>query len=492
MHNGRAGRAKTPDACTPLYLAIDQGGHASRALLFDDRGRVVARGGQAVHVHQPQPGWVEQDPDEVVRSVRASVEQVLSGHEAAAVVAAGIASQRSSIVCWDRGNGCALSPVLSWQDRRAHAWLLQFEPQRALVYESTGLTLSPHYGASKLRWCLDNLPAVRRALERGELCFGPLASFLAFRLTAERSFLVDPANAARTLLYDLEKRDWDPQLLELFGIPRTPLPRCVPTRHDFGRLLIDGQAIPLAIVTGDQSAALFAFGPPQPAVAYVNIGTGAFAQRPCGGRPERQPPLLTGIVLDDQDTSVYVLEGTVNGAGSALQWAQRELSLGDIEADLAEWLGRVGDWPLFLNGIGGLGAPFWFADFPSRFVGAGEPWQKAVAVAESIIFLLQANLEELRRSAVPLEHVVISGGLAQLDGLCRRLAEISRLPVYRPVEYEATARGVAYLLANRVERWPGPETGVWFQPADNASFAARYRRWRVAMEEALESARLPT
>ncbi|MHB8454344.1 MAG: FGGY family carbohydrate kinase [Acidiferrobacterales bacterium] len=478
------GRTRSRGAQAPLYLTIDQGGHASRALLFNGRGKVVARATRTVQMHEPHPGWVEQDPEEIVSSVRTSMEHVMRGQDAAQVISAGLATQRSSIVCWEP-DGRAISPVISWQDRRAHGWLVQFAPQREQVQESTGLMLSAHYGASKLRWCMDHIPAVRQAHERGKLRFGPLASYLVFRLTREHSFLIDPATAARTLLYSLAAHDWDRQLLELFGIPQASLPHCVPTRHSFGGLLIDGRTVPLAIVTGDQSAALFAFGRPEPAVAYVNIGTGAFVQRPCGQRPCQHPRLLASIVFDDRNSTVYVLEGTVNGAGSALQWVQREFGLDNIESGLAAWLERSGEPPLFLNGVGGLGSPFWVADFPSCFLGGGEPWQKAVAVAESIVFLLQTNLDELCKSSVELDHILISGGLAQLDGLCQRLADISRLPVYRQVEPEATARGIAYLLANHTEPLPDSLAGVWFYPTGNPSFADRYHRWRKAMDAAL-------
>ncbi|MHB8550236.1 MAG: FGGY family carbohydrate kinase [Acidiferrobacterales bacterium] len=470
----------------PHYLAIDQGGHASRALLFDEAGCVIGRGIREVHSHEPCPGWVEQDPEEVVRSVVASIEEALAGQGPAAVAAAGLATQRSSIVCWRRHSGRALSQVISWQDRRAKDWLLRFGPEQELVQASTGLRLSPHYGASKLRWCLDHLPAVREAWSAGDLCFGPLASFLVYRLTLERSFLIDPANAARTLLYNLEARDWDRKLLQMFGIPRAPLPRCVPTRYCFGRIPVGGQAIPLKIVTGDQSAALFAWGAPQPAFSYVNIGTGAFIQRPCGPQPEYHPRLLSGIVFADHAARSYVLEGTVNGAGSALRWIQRELGMTDLDDWLAVWLESEREPALFLNGVGGLGAPFWVADFVSRFIGSGNPRQKAVGVAESVVFLIHENLKAMRASGPELERVVVSGGLARIDGLCQRLADLSRLPAYRPAEQEATARGVANLLANHSGAWTEPQSGVWFMPVENARLGERYHHWRMAMDQALE------
>ena len=476
-----------PEAKRPLYLALDQGGHASRALVFDAHGRPLARSLHEVGVFHPRPDWVEQDPEELVRSLREVARDVCGelGATATDIAAAGLATQRSSIVCWDRVSGAALSPVLSWQDRRAHDWLMRFTPHAEAVHRATGLMLSAHYGASKLRWCLDHLPAVARAAAEGRLACGPLASFLVFRLTTERTFAADPANAARTLLYSLRARDWDDGLLHLFDIPRAALPSCVPTRHAFGHLELNNHAVPLAVVTGDQSAALFAYGEPHPRSAYLNMGTGAFVQRTSGHYPGYQPHLLTGIVLRDADEMVYVLEGTVNGAGAALQWLAEEHRLAHLEQQLPAWLATDSEPPLFLNGVSGLGAPYWIADFESRFVGEAPPEQLAVAVAESIVFLLQANLDEFQKLASPLEQIIASGGLTVYDGLCQRLSDLSGLPLYRPVEHEATARGTAWLLAGKPRDWPETEFGVWFKPRTNAPLRDRYQRWLTAMDTAV-------
>ena len=472
----------------PLYLALDQGGHASRALVFDAHGIAQARSLREVQVHHPQADWVEQDPDDLATSLLDVTREVLLelGARSAQIVSAGLATQRSSIVCWDRVTGQALSPVISWQDRRAHAWLTRFAPHAEAIHASTGLMLSAHYGASKLRWCLDHLPAVAQAEAKGRLAFGPLASFLIFRLTAEHTLAADPANAARTLLWNIKSLDWDEGLLHLFGIPAAALPPCVPTRHHFGHLEMEERRIPLTIVTGDQSAALFAYGAPHANSAYLNMGTGAFVQRTSGEYPGHQPRLLTGMVLRDGDEKIYVLEGTVNGAGAALQWIEEDLGLDNLEQDLPVWLARDdAEPPLFLNGISGLGAPYWVADFESRFSAEAEPWQMAVAVAESIVFLLQANLDLFQKLASPLEQMFASGGLTWYEGLCQRISDLSGLPLYRPAEYEATARGTAWLLAGKPGDWPDPEFGVWFKPRANPALRARYERWRTAMDAAL-------
>lgn len=482
-----------------LYLAIDQGGHASRALVFDASGKIIASNFQPIAVNHSQPDWVEHDPHELITSLRTAIKNTITqlGTRSTNIVAAGLATQRSSLACWDKTTGAALSPIISWQDRRAHHQLQQFESQRQAIHQKTGLFLNAHYGASKLRWCLDHLPAVRAAQDNGTLACGPLASFVLFHLLEERPLLADPANASRTLLWNISTGDWDDELLTLFGVPRTFLPRCVPTRHSFGHLRINDFSIPLTVTNGDQSAALFAFGAPQPDIAYINIGTGAFVQRVSQQRPHHAR-LLSSVVMQTAEHTLYTLEGTINGAASALQWASNTLGLSHIETSMENWLTNSIAPPLFLNGVSGLGAPYWIADFQSRFIGTGEAWEMMVAVVESIVFLLHTNLCEMESACPAPRTLVISGGLATLNGLCQRLADLSALPVCRPAECEATARGTAFLLAGQETMsdpwWPrnyehDPESmpGTIFTPAPNPALQERYRLWQHAMPKYAEN-----
>ncbi len=454
--------------------------------MFDGGGARHVSSLRAVGVRYPQLDWVEQDPEELVASLHAVIAETMNalGDRADQIVNAGIATQRSSIVCWDRRTGEALSPVISWQDRRARDWLFRFSSHTSEIHQRTGLRLSAHYGASKMRWCLDHLPAVSEAQRAGHLAMGPLASFLLFRLLEKKPLLADPANAARTLLWNIHTQDWDTRLLGLFGIPVASLPRCVPTRHDFGTLSITGRRLPLAIATGDQSVALFARGAPRPDTVYINMGTGAFIQRAFNRVPEAVG-LLSAIVYQTADQAVFVLEGTVNGAGAALRWAEKEWGMEEVEMLLPAWLTRAGEIPLFLNGVAGLGAPFWTADFTSRLIGDGDPWQRVCAVAESVVFLLQVNFEVMRNLSPEPARIFVSGGLARLDALCQRLADLSKLPVYRSTEHEATARGTAYLLAGLPSSWPEEQLEAGFEPKPNPPLRQRYRCWRAAMHHAL-------
>ena len=461
----------------PLVLAIDLGGHSARAIVVGRDGGIVAEARAPIETQRPRDGWVQHDARQIVRGVREALGGL--GPRIGEVGAAGLATQRSSVVCWDRRDGTPLSPVISWQDRRGAGQVSALAGEAESIRAATGLVLSPHYGASKLRWCLDELPAVRAALDDDYLAYGPIASFVLFRLLQERPLLVDPANASRTQLWDLGTGDWSPALLELFGVPGAPLPACVPNEYAYGHLLLGSQKIPLTVCTGDQSAALFAQGTPRPGTAWINAGTGAFVQKPVGDRPADAPRLLSSLVWQDRGSSTYVLEGTVNGAAAALALVREQLGLDphDRAGDTARWLELPSEPPLYLNGVAGLGSPWWRPDFQSRFVGDGEPWQKIVAVVESIVFLLAVNLEELG----PVDRVVISGGLSALDGLCSRLADVAGVAVERPTMQEATARGLAWLVALRPDNWDEPGPTTTFAPASNPPLLTRYRRWLAAI-----------
>jgi len=466
-------------------LAIDQGTHASRALVVDRTGRILSAGEEAIGLERPQTDWAEQDAEEVVRSVHAAVRKATQSGKGELLAAAGLSSQRASCVCWDRRDGRALSPIFSWQDRRAHAWIDELQPAHGeRVHAKTGLFLSPHYGATKLRWALDHLPAVRGAADEGSLAWGPMASFLAFRLLEERPLLADPQCAARTLLWNLHTRDWDPELLALFGLPPGFLPKSFRTVGAWGTLAAGGVRAPLTALNGDQSAAVFAFGWPESGSAYVNIGTSAFVQRALETFPGVVPRQLTGIILDDGAKTVYMVEGNVNGAGTALEWFSKEFDFPALLKELPEILKSVEASVLFLNGIAGLGGPFWQAEFESRFVGEGGVPEKAVALVESIAFLLQANIDHMAKHVPPARRIRVSGGLSRLDGLCRILASLTGRPVHRRDDPEASARGIAYLAAGRPAGWNSAAHEDVFPPEARPGLEDRYRRWRALMAEA--------
>ena len=481
-----AGDLDADESSPPLVIAIDQGGHASRAIAFDVHGRSVAESFAPISTFRTGKDRVEHDATEVVESIRTALADLAQslGDRIHRVIAAGLATQRSSIACWDQRTGKPLAPILSWQDRRNAAFIERLRSHEPEIRERTGLVLSPHYGASKLRWCLDNIDAVAAAARDKRLVAGPLAAWLLRSLLDERPVAVDPANASRTQLVDRTTLDWSPALLKTFGIARDVLPRIVPNRHAFGHVQVGERSIPLVVCTGDQSAMPFAHGPINEGAVYLNIGTGAFMQR-LTSMPLAAEGLLSSIVWLDQhaDTRIarFATEGTVNGAGSAIDWLNERVE-GAHRAAVAMTREQAAtlDPPVFINAVSGIGSPFWLANAESRFIGEGNEPAQVVAVLDSIAFLIATNIERMHFG---VERIVTSGGLAANDYLCDCIAALTRLPLERSSLQEATATGLAYLIAGEPPQWQ-PVTAIEvIKPADDARLTERYRRWQAAMTE---------
>lgn len=475
----------------PLWLTLDQGGHASRAIVFDSAGRQVAQAFAPITTHRSGNDRVEHEPLEIVESLRTVIADVAHslGADLDRVAAAGLATQRSSVVCWHAQSGKPLSPVLSWQDRRNTALITQLQPHRDEIQTVTGLVLSPHYGASKLRWCLDELVEVQQALQQEQLRCGPLSSYLLQALLQERPHCVDPANASRTQLWSPGTGEWLPQLLQWFGVPADCLPQPVPTLHHFGQLSVGTRLIPLRVCTGDQAAVPLANGPLDADCVYINLGTGAFALAPLTRDVPNAAPLLRSVLYSTERQTIYALEGTVNGAAAALHWLGERSGMDIQRATQALHRQQLGDRhiPIFINGIGGVGSPYWLAQVDSRFVDmpghppASDELARLAAVVESIAFLLTANLQLQRHHLPQLQQLVVGGGLSSCSYLCQCLADLNQLPLIRLGERELTARGLAYLVAGQPDDWPRAAQTTSFTAATHTALAERQRHWLQQM-----------
>ena len=475
-----------------MIITIDQGGQGTKVCLYDHHQSLL-QSFNPVKTYYPAPLHVEQNPDEVLQSIHAGF-TAIQRQGSFAVQRIALATQRSSSLCWDKQTGKALTPIISWQDRRTASSMQRYQPHESMVLRVTGLRLSPHYGATKLQYCLHHYPAVRDALDQGRLAWGPLSSFLTFRLTQEQSLLCDPVNATRTLLYNLLENHWDQRLLNLFQLPRQVLPSLVPNDACFGHLNWQGNAVPLQMVQGDQSAALFGNGDPDMDACYLNMGTGAFLQKPISeADAHRHLSHAEGLLLsvtyrDQQGKSLYSLEGTVNGAASGLAWIQKRLQINNEQMHTIQksWTFPRANAALFLNVVGGLGAPFWRSDFESIFIGeVATPSESVYAVLDSILFLIQTNLEIIDRLQGSAQVIYISGGLSQLDGLCQHLSSLSQRTVARHNDPQASSLGLVWLSG---ERWASDVMVATdrFQPSGNgAEERKQLQTWRAAMDDAL-------
>ena len=453
-------------------LVIDQGTHATRALLFSPGGEILSQAEQAVALQRIDHEQVTQDAEEILASVLQVLVRI--GDIPPNTVCA-LATQRSTIVAWDKTTGAALCPALSWQDRRAQGDLQQFIAHTAQIKSITGLPLSAHYGAGKLRWLLAHNTHVQHAAQQNNVCIGPLASFLLWRLLATHKFCVDASNAHRMMLLDLRSANWDDALLNIFQIDKKYLPECVPIQHPYG--LLRDYNLPITTVSGDQTAAFHGLGPLPAGTAVINIGTGAFMLAACD-HVITNTPLLCSLRVGG-----WLLEGTVNGAGSAIDWAQQQWPVERLFEQLPAWLANENTPPVFINTVGGLGSPWWSSASPPCFMeDTGSLPARYVAIIESIVFLLQHNLLSLQQHRV-LQTLVISGGLSRLDGLCQKLANLSGCTVRRAEQFETTARGAAWLAAGQPAHWFKPQPGQHFSPVTDKGLHSRFVTFDTALHK---------
>lgn len=487
-----------------LYLALDQGGHGTRAAVYNHKGEKVASASVDCHTRRPRPDVVEQDSNDILDSFYQCLAQVtnaLGEARTQAVCAAGLACQGSTLLCWHRQTGHPLSAVISWQDCRAADWLQQLAATAppplaaATLHRYTGLRLSPHYGASKMHWCLQHLPNVKAAAEQGQLVMGPLASFVLQQLTDNPEPQVDISHAQRTLLLSLHTGEWHRPLCQTFGIDTRWLPHCRPNRYTFGTLYLERgtlerHPVPVTTCLRDQGASLFAHGPPDCHSAYINLGTGAFLQRlietsPKGVLPIAPHGLLLSPLWLDQDRQWYSWEGTVNGAGAAVPWLQQHLGFKLSPTRIQQALQRASQAPTgrpryFINGCAGLGSPYWRSDVTPSFSDGLTADEKISAWIESLIFLLHTNLK-LMETATPLRQIRISGGFSNLDHLCQGLADITGLSVYRASDTDSTLQGVASLCADLPENWVREPADDVFTPCHNQELTNRHYHWQKVM-----------
>lgn len=466
-----------------LYLGIDQGTQSSRAILFNPQGEIVSSAQEAVSLMR-DGDRCEQDGNEILDSLSTVITSVIEqiGGDPAGdyrIKAAGLATQRSSIIAWDAETGRPLSALLSWSDLRGDEFIATIREHESLICSRTGLPLTAYYGGSKIRWLLTQSQSVRQSRKQQRLCIGPLASFLLFNLLKDAPYVVDQANALRTQLFNLHHLQWDTALLDLYSVPQELLPEVKPTHADYGRLKAGD--IPLLAVNGDQTAALLATHSDGENGALVNVGSGAFILQPTGNQLLRSGNLLTGLLRSSSESTEYLLEGTVNGAGSALQWLEQQMPAGE-SFDLDRAFEQLFSDTIFINGIGGLGSPFWKSVNSGFWSISRECMITDLQtiddnlqglVAESILFLIQANIDAMLELGRDLHQLTLTGGISRSDGFCQRMANLSDLEVVRPQIVEATARGIASEAAGATKQWGSCEHDR-FHPRQDEALIRRY------------------
>ncbi len=454
----------------PLIGAIDAGTSGVRFALFDGNAKPLDSAYRPVPIATTKPGWIEQDPDLVLEATIEVLGEVLaqSGSPTESLAAIGLTNQRETIVAWDRESGRPLHPAIVWQDRRTAERCRELAEDDAgrLIEDRTGLRPDPYFSATKIEWLLRNVPGLRKRATDGTALFGTVDAWLLWHLTGEHA--TDDTNASRTMLFDIDRRRWDEELLSAFGVPRRSLPEVRPSLSVYGTIdpeVAPCRGVPVAGVLGDQQAALLGQGIATKGKAQVTWGTGAFLLAETGGeRARSRSGLLATIARTAPNESVaYALEGSVFVAGAAIQWLRDAMGLLADAAESEAIAGSVDSTGgvIFVPALSGLGAPHWDATARGLIVGitrGTRPEHVVRAALESIAYQTHDVVRAMERDVGdPMEELRIGGGAAPNDFLCQFQSDVLGIPVVRPKNLETTALGAAYAAGIAVGLWDGPE-----------------------------------
>lgn len=447
-------------------LALDQGTTSSRSMLFDQHGNIVSMAQKEFKQHFPHPGWVEHDAEEIWSTQYGTLAETVAKANITMrqVVGIGITNQRETTVVWNRKTGKPICPAIVWQDRRTASFCdeLKAAGLSSLIRERTGLVIDAYFSATKLKWILDNVSGAREKAEKGQLAFGTIDTWLAWKLSGGELHVTDVSNASRTLLLNIHTGEWDDELLRLFDIPRNLLPEVKPSSKIYGVTgsFIPDSRIPIAGIAGDQQAALFGQQCTMPGMVKNTYGTGCFMLMNTGEKViASNNNLLTTIAWKIDDKTTYALEGSVFIAGAVVQWLRDELRIirksSEVEA-LAEQV-KDSNGVYIVPAFAGLGAPYWNAYAKGSIFGLTRGSNKshiARAALDSIAYQTHDVLKAMEADAgIRIAELRVDGGATVNNKLMQFQSDILNTNVIRPVITETTALGAAYLAGLAVGYW---------------------------------------
>ncbi|OYT28645.1 MAG: glycerol kinase [Thermofilum sp. ex4484_79] len=502
-------------------LSIDQGTTGSRVALFDKNGSLV---GYAYKEHRqiyPRPGWVEHDPLEIWYNVKEIIKEVIRKTKISAsqIAAIGVTNQRETTVIWDLESGKPLYNAIVWQDRRT-APLVDFLRKEYLefIYSKTGLYPDAYFSSTKVWWLLENLPGIREKIKNKKIAFGTIDTWIIWNLTCNRknnitpekigAHVIDYSNASRTMIFDIKKLRWDEELLEIQGkIPEEILPLPVPSSIIYGytgpevsRKLFEGHEIPVSGDAGDQQAALFGQAGFRLGTVKSTYGTGNFILMNIGETPVKSKNrLLTTVYYSlEKGKAVYALEGSIFVTGAAIQWLRDGLKIIKKSEEVNILAEKVAsnEGVYIVPAFVGLGAPYWDMYARGLVVGITRGTMRehfARAILESIAYLTRDVIEAQENdTGLKIDILKADGGAARSDFLMQFQADILGIKVVRPVIFETTSLGAAYLAGLAVGFWNNLEEieKLWkpervFKPRMDENTRERlYRGWKAAVKRA--------
>lgn len=489
-----------------FILALDQGTSSSRAIVFDHGGNIRSVAQKEFTQHFPQPGWVEHDPREIWSSEAAVIAEAITsiGIGGKDIAAIGITNQRETTLVWDAATGEPVYNAIVWQDRRTGEYCdsLKAKGLTDSIRKKTGLIIDAYFSATKIRWILENVPGARARAEAGELRFGTVDSWLVWNLTKGEVHVTDVSNASRTMLFNINTLEWDDELLELFGIPRSMMPKVCSSSEVYGhtKTTIFAHEVPIAGIAGDQQAALFGQMCTSPGSVKNTYGTGCFLLMNTGTKPIiSENDLLTTVAWKIGDTVNYALEGSIFVGGSVVQWLRDGLGIIRSSSDIEALAMTVPDngGVCFVPALTGLGAPYWDPYAKGCIYGITRGTTAAHiarAALEGIAFQTMDIVSAMEKDAgIRLSELKVDGGASRDNLLMQFQADMVGAKVVRPKVTETTAMGACYLAGLAVGFWDGLEdiASQWqvdrvFEPSADQDSVSRHKAlWKDAVKRAL-------
>lgn len=476
--------------------ALDEGTTATRAVLFDlDLEKIIKSVSTEIKQYYPQPSYVEEDAEEIYFKTRAVLDEILDFADGK-VEGVGVTNQRETIVAWDKKSGKPLYNAIVWQCRRTADFMASLDEKTVeIIRKKTGLLPDAYFSASKIKWLIENVAAVKDKLAKGEVCFGTVDCYLIYRLTDGKSFVTDATNASRTMLFNINTLEWDDELLGIFGVPRSALPTVVSSDGKAGEINYKGAKIPICGIAGDQQAAVVGQCCFEKGECKATYGTGLFMLCNTGEKPVySQKGLLTTIAYKLGDKTVYALEGSVFNAGSTIQWLRDGLELfrRSEESEALALSVKDNGGVYLVPAFTGLGAPHWDANARAIICGLTRGTGKAHvtrAALESIAYSAKDLAEIMRNENGKISVLRVDGGASANDFLMQFQADVLGEKVDKPREKESTALGAIYLCAlglkilsfGQIAEMRKTEK-IYYPQGDKETYKKYYDEWLKAVE----------
>tara|TARA_Y100000590_G_scaffold219869_1_gene248960 strand:+ start:2467 stop:3942 length:1476 start_codon:yes stop_codon:yes gene_type:complete len=484
-------------------LIIDQGTTSTRTILYDDKFNPIIQ--EQIEIKQifPKEGWVEHNPEEIWKSVKKTINKAIIRSKISPknIVSIGITNQRETTVIWNKHNGKPIYNAIVWQDRRTSKYCNSIKKNKLIktIQKITGLIIDPYFSATKIKWILENVKDSKNLLKENKLAFGTIDTWILWKLTKGKSHLTDITNASRTMIFDINKKDWSPKLLKFFNIPRKILPNVKENCHNFGTTKIQGVSINIFGIAGDQQAALIGQTCFNKGMSKSTYGTGCFLLMNIGKMPKlSNNRLLTSIAYSINGNTYYCLEGSIFTAGSAIQWLRDGIKIIKSASETDKIYKKSSkDQKIFMvPAFTGLGAPYWKPDIRGSIFGINRNTGIAdiiKATIQSICFQTKDLVKLMEKdSLIKISEIRIDGGMIKNQSFIHFLCNILNIKIVVPKYLETTALGAAYLSAigcgminfkNIENKWK--KNKIIYPKMNNNERNDLYSNWKKSVKKTL-------